>query len=90
VLLLNRAGVAVSSGAACAAGSVVPSHVLRALAVPAAVAAGAVRLSLSRDNDDDDIDRVIKTMPAIVDRLRVRSLGPEKAVASCGAELAYA
>jgi cysteine desulfurase len=90
VLLLNRAGVAVSSGAACAAGSTAPSHVLRAMAVPAAVAAGAVRLSLSRDNDDDDIDRVIATMPAIVDRLRVHSLEPESVAASRGAEPAYA
>jgi cysteine desulfurase len=90
VLLLNRAGVAASSGAACSAGSSAPSHVLRAMAVPAAIAAGAVRLSLSRDNDDDDIDRVIGTMPAIVERLRVRSLEPEWAVAPRGAEPAYA
>jgi cysteine desulfurase len=90
VLLLNRAGVAASSGAACAAGSTAPSHVLRAMAVPAALAAGAVRLSLSRDNDDDDIDRVIATMPAIVDRLRVRSLGPECALVPRGVERAYA
>ena len=90
VLLLNRAGVAASSGAACSAGSSAPSHVLRAMAVPAAVAAGAVRLSLSRDNDDDDIDRVIGTMPAIVERLRLRSLEPECVVAPRGAEPAYA
>jgi len=90
VLLLNRAGVAASSGAACAAGSLAPSHVLRAMNVPAAVAAGATRFSLSRDNDDDDIDRVIATMPAIVDRLRARSRADESAAAPRVAEPAYA
>jgi cysteine desulfurase len=60
------------------------------MSVPAAVAAGATRFSLSRDNDDDDIDRVIETMPPIVARLRARSHAPETAVASRSAELAYA
>ena len=90
VLLLNRAGVAASSGAACSAGSPAPSHVLRAMAIPTAVAAGATRFSLSRDNDDDDIDRVIETMPAIVDRLRARSRAPEEVIAPRSAEAAYA
>jgi cysteine desulfurase len=64
--------------------------VLRAMNVPAAVAAGATRFSLSRDNDDDDIDRVIATMPAIVDRLRARSRADESAAAPRVAEPAYA
>jgi cysteine desulfurase len=90
VLLLNRVGVAASSGAACSAGSPAPSHVVRAMSVLAAVAAGATRFSLSRDNDDDDIDRVIETLPLIVERLRARSHAPETAVASRSAEPAYA
>jgi cysteine desulfurase len=90
VLLLNRVGVAASSGAACSAGSPAPSHVVRAMGVPAAAAAGATRFSLSRDNDDDDIDRVIETLPAIVERLRARSPAPENDVAPRAAEPAYA
>ena len=90
LLLLNRVGVGASSGSACSAGSPEPSHVVRAMGVPAAVATGATRFSLSRDNDDDDINRVIETMPAIVERLRARSHAPETAVASRSAELAYA
>ncbi len=90
VLLLNRVGVAASSGAACSAGSPAPSHVLRAMAVPTAVAGGATRFSLSRDNDDDDIDRGIETMPAIVERLRARSHAPENAVVLRSTERAYA
>jgi cysteine desulfurase len=91
VLLLNRAGVAASSGAACASGSPAPSHVLRAMNIPAAVAAGATRFSLSHDNDDDDIDRVIDAMPAIVDRLRARSHAEKSALAAPRvAEPAYA
>jgi cysteine desulfurase len=90
VLLLNRAGVAASSGAACAAGALAPSHVLRAMNVPAALAVGAVRLSLSRDNDDDDIDRVIEIMPAIVEKLRAGSRAPDVVAPARTAEWAYA
>jgi cysteine desulfurase len=71
-LMLNRAGIAVSTGAACAAGSFASSHVLRAMNIPAALAQGATRFSLSRDNCDDDVDRVLAAMPSIVERLRGR------------------
>jgi cysteine desulfurase len=71
-LMLNRAGIAVSTGAACAAGSFASSHVLRAMNIPAALAQGATRFSLSRDNCDDDVDRVLAAMPSIVARLRGR------------------
>jgi cysteine desulfurase len=67
--LLNRARVAVSTGAACAAGSHQQSHVLRAMNVNHAEY-GATRFSLSRDSDDEDIDRVLATLPDIVARLR--------------------
>ncbi len=90
VALLARAGVAASAGAACAAGSLAPSHVLRAMGLPAAVAAGATRFSLSRDNDDDDIDRAIETMPPIVERLRRASRALDAAGAPRIAEPAYA
>jgi cysteine desulfurase len=67
--LLDRARVAVSTGAACAAGSHKQSHVLRALG-GAGAEFGATRFSLSRDSDDEDIDRVLATLPGIVAKLR--------------------
>jgi cysteine desulfurase len=66
---LSRAGIAASSGSACTSGSMEPSHVLRAMNVPFTAAEGAIRFSLSRDNDDADIDRVLEVMPAIVAKL---------------------
>jgi cysteine desulfurase len=67
---LSRAGIAASSGSACTSGSVEPSHVLRAMNVPFTAAQGAVRFSLSRDTDEEDVDRVLDVMPAIVAKLR--------------------
>ncbi len=71
-LMLNRAGIVVSTGAACSAGSFASSHVLRAMNIPVATAQGATRFSFSRDNRDDDVDRVLAAMPSIVERLRGR------------------
>jgi cysteine desulfurase len=70
LLHLDRAGIAASSGSACASGAMQPSHVLQAMGVPAGVAHGAVRFSLGRDNTDDDVDRVLAVLPGIIDRLR--------------------
>ncbi|MCG3178839.1 MAG: Cysteine desulfurase NifS [Phycisphaerae bacterium] len=67
---LSERGVAASSGAACSSGSLEASHVLRAMAVPAAAAQGALRLSLSRFTTDADIARALETIPAVVARLR--------------------
>src|SRR5208283_1377342 len=64
--MLAREGIAVSTGAACSAGSSAPSHVLQAMGVPDD---GAVRFSLSRDSDDDDIDRALRATVDIVARL---------------------
>ncbi len=68
--LLAREGIACSSGSACSAGAMQPSHVLQAMAVPASHLGGAVRLSLGRDNDDSDIDHVLAVLPPLVTRLR--------------------
>lgn len=70
---LSRAGIAASSGSACTSGSIEPSHVLRAMHVPFTAAHGAIRFSLSRDNDDTDVDRVLEVMPGIVKTLREQS-----------------
>jgi cysteine desulfurase len=68
--LLDRAGIACSSGSACKSGMPGPSHVLRAMRVPFEAAHGAVRFSLSRETTAADIDRVLAVLPGIVARLR--------------------
>jgi cysteine desulfurase len=50
-----------------------PSHVLRAMNVPAIALQGAVRFSMSRETTGEDIDRVLAVTPKIVDRLRSMS-----------------
>ncbi len=73
LLLMNREGIAASSGSACTSGSLEPSHVLRAMNVPYTAAHGAIRFSFSRENSDADVDRVIEAMPPIIERLREMS-----------------
>jgi cysteine desulfurase len=70
---LSRAGICASSGSACTSGSLNPSHVLEAMKVPFTAIHGSLRFSLSRYNDDDDIDRIVAVLPAIVARLRTLS-----------------
>ncbi len=70
---LNRAGIAASSGSACASGSIEPSHVLRAMRVPHTAVHGAIRFSLSRYTSDADVDRVLDVLPGILTRLREQS-----------------
>lgn len=70
ILTLDMKGVAVSSGAACKAGSSHPSHVLLAMGVAANVAQSAVRFSLGRSTSDADIERILEVLPAVVQKLR--------------------
>jgi cysteine desulfurase len=70
ILTLDMKGIAVSSGAACKAGSAHPSHVLLAMGVPANVAQTAVRFSLGRSTTEADIDRVLEILPGAVEKLR--------------------
>jgi cysteine desulfurase len=73
LLLMNRDGVAASSGSACTSGSLEPSHVLRAMNVPYTAAHGAIRFSFSRENTDEDVDRVLEVMPPVIEKLREMS-----------------
>lgn len=70
LLLLNKAGIAASSGSACTSGSLEPSHVMRAMGIPYTAAHGTVRFSLSRYNTMAEIERVIEAVPPIVAQLR--------------------
>ncbi len=69
VTLLDDAGIAASSGSACATGAGKPSHVLLAIGVPESEARGSLLLSLGRGNTEDDVDRALDAIPAAVDRL---------------------
>ncbi|MCF1503365.1 cysteine desulfurase NifS [Afifella sp. H1R] len=73
VHLLSRDGVAVSSGSACSSGGMDASHVIRAMRLPFTAAHGAVRFSLSRDNEKADVDRLIEILPDIIEELRAVS-----------------
>jgi cysteine desulfurase len=70
VLHMNRAGIAASIGSACSSGSTEPSHVLRAMKVPDTALHGVIRLSFSRENTSDDVDRVLDVLPEIIAKLR--------------------
>ncbi|MGH2344937.1 MAG: cysteine desulfurase family protein, partial [Chloroflexota bacterium] len=63
LLSLDRHGVAASSGSACTAGSIDPSHVLLDLGLEPALAAGALRLTLGRHTTAEEIDRVAALLP---------------------------
>ena len=70
LMYLNDLGVCASSGSACTSGSLEPSHVLRAMGVPFQFAHGSIRFSLSDQTTEDDIDLVLRELPAIIERLR--------------------
>ena len=70
LLSLDQFGICASSGSACTSGSLEPSHVLRALGLPYSVLHGSIRFSLSRFTTEAEIDRVLKVLPGIIDRLR--------------------
>lgn len=70
LLLLNKVGIAASSGSACTSGSLEPSHVMRAMDIPYTAAHGTVRFSLSRYTTEEEIERVIAAVPPIVAQLR--------------------
>ena len=70
LLRLDLGGIAASSGSACTSGSLDPSHVLLAIGLPHEIAHGSLRLSLSQDNTQADVDEVLKVLPGIVENLR--------------------
>jgi cysteine desulfurase len=69
LLLLSEAGICASSGSACSSGSLEPSHVLQAMEIPARVAQGQIRFSLSRFNTAEDIDHLLETLPRVLEKV---------------------
>lgn len=70
---LDMKGVAVSSGSACSSGSTEPSHVLLAMGIPGNLCQSSLRLSLGRENTEDDVDYALDVIPGVVARLREMS-----------------
>lgn len=73
LLSLDLKGICASSGSACTSGSLDPSHVLLALGLPHEVAHGSLRLSISDETTDEDIDYILEVVPEVVERLRAMS-----------------
>ena len=63
-------GVAASSGSACSTSSLEPSHVLLALGLTADLARNSLRLTLGKDNTEEDVDFVLANLPNLIDRVR--------------------
>lgn len=70
LLLLDDEGICASSGSACTSGSLDPSHVLLAIGRPHEVAHGSLRLSLSEENTQEDVERILQVVPRVVEYLR--------------------
>ena len=73
LLDLDMKGVAASSGSACTAKTLEPSHVLRAVGLKHEEAHGSLLFTLGRQNTEEEVDYVIRIMPEIVKRLREMS-----------------
>lgn len=70
LLLLDDKGICASSGSACTSGSLDPSHVLLAIGRVHDIAHGSLRLSLSEENTEEEIDYTIKAVKEVVEYLR--------------------
>ena len=73
LMLLNMNGICISTGSACASGSLDPSHVLLAIGLPHEIAHGSVRVSMSENNTMEQIDRAVDVLKISLERLRSMS-----------------
>jgi len=70
LIALDLEGVAVSTGSACSSGTLEPSHVLRAMGLPAHRTQSSLRFSLGMFSTEEEVDRVIEMLPRLVGKLR--------------------
>lgn len=73
LILLDGDGICASSGSACTSGSLDPSHVLLAIGLPHEIAHGSLRLTLSAETTEEEIDTTVESVKRIVERLRSMS-----------------
>jgi len=70
LLNLDMLGFAASTGSACTSGSVDPSHVLLAMGFPQEQAHGSLRLTLGKENTEEEVDALLAVLPGILEKLR--------------------
>ena len=70
LLYIDMEGIAISTGSACASGSLDPSHVLLATGVGAELAHGSVRISMGRETTKEDIVYVMDVLPKVIKKIR--------------------
>lgn len=73
LIMLDMEGICASSGSACTSGSLDPSHVLLAIGLPHEIAHGSLRLTLSEETTEEELDIVVEAVKKIVERLRAMS-----------------
>ncbi len=73
LMIMNMNGICVSTGSACASGSLDPSHVLLAIGLPHEIAHGSVRMSLSDRNTLEEIDKAVDVLKSALEKLRSMS-----------------
>ena len=67
LMQLDRMGIAVSSGSACTSGKTEPSHVLKAMGVPAGLALSSIRVSFGKDNTIADVEKLLQALGDIIE-----------------------
>lgn len=70
LIALDLEGIAVSTGSACSSGTLEPSHVLRAMGLPAHRTQNSIRLTFGAGNTVEQVDTLLSKLPAVVDKLR--------------------
>ena len=80
MLYLDLAGIAVSTGSACASGSLDPSHVILATGLSEEWAHGSIRISMGRDTSAADIEYVLQQLPPIIERIRKMSSAYKRSI----------
>lgn len=70
LIMLDMKGICASSGSACTSGSLDPSHVLLAIGLPHEIAHGSLRLTVSEDNTEEEVEYVVNAVAEIVEKLR--------------------
>lgn len=73
LIMLDMDGICGSSGSACTSGSLDPSHVLLAIGLPHEIAHGSLRLTLSDETTEEELDYVVESIKKIVEKLRSMS-----------------
>ena len=70
LLMLDMMGICASTGSACSSKSLEPSHVLLAMGLPHEIAHGSLRLTLSHETTQADVDYIVECVTKVVNRLR--------------------